>query len=141
MWLFAGVGVLYILYQAVSRNYEQVLFSRCDVRGVWPMFRHYFLGGRKPDIHQSYNPLQKLAYTTALLLGAVSVITGIALYKPVQLQWLVSSLGGFQWVRFEHFMAMIGFLFFIPGHLTMVAIHGRDNLMSIFSGWKLERGS
>ena len=42
---------------------------------------------------------QKLAYTTALALGAVVAVTGLALYKPVQLSWLVQVLGGFRLVR------------------------------------------
>ncbi len=138
MWLFAATGVLYILFQIVSRNYRQVLFARSDARGVWPMFRHYFLFKPKPRVVESYNPLQKLAYTSVILLGSVSVITGVALYKPVQLGWLVGILGGFRWVRLEHFIAMLGFLSFIPGHLLMVAIHGWSNFASMFSGWKSE---
>jgi len=139
MWLFAGAGFVYAISQAVTRNYKQVLFSPSDIDGVWPMFRHYFLRDPKPVVDQSYNPLQKLAYTIALLLGAFSLLTGVALYKPAQLHLLLWLLGGFQWVRFEHFMAMIGLLSFIPGHLIMVAIHGWANFASMLYGWKLER--
>jgi thiosulfate reductase cytochrome b subunit len=114
MWLFAGAGVLYVVYEIWSRNYRQVLFARSDLRGIWPMLRHYFLFGPKPRVVEAYNPLQKLAYTTAILLGMLSLVTGVALYKPVQFHWLVWLLGGFQWVRFEHFIAMIGLLSFIP---------------------------
>ena len=139
MWLFAGAGVAYAISQAATRNYKQVLFSTSDIDGVWPMFRHYFLRGPQPVVDQSYNSLQKLAYTIALLLGAVSLLTGLALYKPARLHSLVWLLGGFQWVRFEHFLAMIGLLSFIPGHLIMVAIHGWANFTSMVYGWKLER--
>jgi len=138
MWLFAGTGLLYVVYQIWSRNYQQVLFAPSDVRGVWPMFRHYFFFKPKPLIVESYNPLQKLAYTIAIMLGMLSVVTGVALYKPVQFHWLVWLLGGFRWVRLEHFLAMIGLLSFIPGHLLMVAIHGWSNFASMFSGWKGE---
>lgn len=135
MWVFAGAGGLYVVYQALSGNYRQVLFSPQDVRGVWPMFRHYFLFGPKPQISDSYNPLQKLAYTTVILLGLLSLITGIALSKPVQFAWLLSVLGGFRLVRLEHLLAMAGLLAFIPGHLIMVSIHGWNNFASMFSGW------
>jgi thiosulfate reductase cytochrome b subunit len=138
MWIFGGAGALYVMYQIISRNYKQVLFSTSDAAGVWPMFRHYFFFGPKPAMNQSYNPLQKLAYTIAILLGAVSLITGIALSKPVQLGWLVWFLGGFRMARMEHFIAMLGFLSFIPGHLIMVAIHGWSNFASMFTGWKSE---
>ena len=74
----------------------------------------------------------------AILLGMLSVVTGVALYKPVQFHWLVWLPGGFQWVRLEHFVALIGLLSFIPGHLLMVAIHGWSNFASMFSGFKSE---
>jgi Ni,Fe-hydrogenase I cytochrome b subunit len=51
------------------------------------MVRHYVLFGPKPANRETYNPLQKLAYTIALLLIAVSLVTGFALYKPVRLWW------------------------------------------------------
>jgi thiosulfate reductase cytochrome b subunit len=140
MWLFTAVGVAYVLYQFVSGNYRQVLPNRTDFRGVWPMFRHYFLFGSKPTLRETYNPLQKLGYTAVVLCGVMSVITGVALYKPVQLAWLVSLLGGFQMARLEHFIAMIGFVAFIPGHLAMVAIHGWSNFASMFTGWKRRTG-
>jgi len=139
MWIFAGTGLLYVVYQIPSRNYRQVLFAPADFRGIWPMLRHYFLFGPKPQINQSYNSLQKLAYTTTIFLGGVSLVTGIALYKPVQFAGLVRLLGGFRLVRLEHFMAMLGFLTFIPGHLIMVAIHGWNNFASMLSGWRLRQ--
>jgi thiosulfate reductase cytochrome b subunit len=80
------------------------------------------------------DPAQKLAYTTALALGAVLVITGFALYKPVQLSWLVATLGGLRLTRIWHFAAMAGLLAFIPGHLLMVAIHGWSNFASMWTG-------
>jgi thiosulfate reductase cytochrome b subunit len=86
-WLLATAMVIYFTYQVVSGNARQVLFARPDARGVWPMVRYYMLVGPKPDMTETYNPLQKLAYTIALLLIVVSLVTGFALYKPVQLSW------------------------------------------------------
>lgn len=137
-WLFLGAGSLYVVYQAVSGNYRQVLVGRADVRGLLPMVRHYFFFGPKPPQIATYNPLQKLAYTTALGLGAVLVITGLALYKPVQLSWLVAAFGGFRLTRVWHFTAMCGLLGFVPGHLVMVAIHGWANFASMWAGGKHE---
>ena len=94
-WLFVVSGAVYVLYQLTTGNYRQVLFVRRDVAGVWPMVRHYFLFAPKPPQNATYNALQKLAYTTALALGVVLIVTGFALYKPVQLSPLVSLLGGF----------------------------------------------
>ena len=135
-WLLMAAGLAYVVYQASSLNYRQVLFVASDVRGVWPMVRHYFFFGPKPPDRGTYNPLQKLAYTTVIGLAAVLVMTGLALYKPVQLAWLVSALGGFRWVRVWHFAAMCGVLGFIPGHLVMVALHGWSNFASMWTGSK-----
>jgi Ni/Fe-hydrogenase b-type cytochrome subunit len=135
-WLLIASLVVYLVYQAISGNRRQVQFVPGDVPGVWPMARHYFLFGPKPKLRETYNPLQKLAYTTAIGLMVLSVLTGLALYKPVQLSWLVWMLGGFQFVRIWHFLAMVGLLAFIPGHLVMVAIHGWSNFAAMWTGWK-----
>jgi len=133
-WLFLATGTVYVVYQAATRNYQQVLFSRADVRGVWPMMRHCFFFGPRPAHGGTYNPLQKLAYTTAIGLGLILTVTGAALYKPVQLSGVVWSLGGMRLTRTWHFAAMIGLLGFIPGHLIMVALHGWSNFASMWSG-------
>jgi Ni/Fe-hydrogenase b-type cytochrome subunit len=135
-WLLAAAMVVYFGYQVVSGNGRQVLFAARDVRGVWPMVRHYFFFGPKPDVTETYNPLQKLAYSVALFLIVVSLVTGFALYKPVQLSWLVYGLGGFRMTRIWHFAAMCGLLAFIPGHLVMVAIHGWRNFAGMWTGGK-----
>jgi thiosulfate reductase cytochrome b subunit len=113
-WIFIGAGLTYVMYQAASGNYRQLMFGRSGI----------------------YNPLQKLAYTIVLALGAVLVVTGLALYKPVQLSFLVTMLGGFRLTRVWHFAAMVGLLTFIPGHLVMVAIHGWANFASMWTGSK-----
>ena len=58
------------------------------------------------------------------------------MWKPVQLAPLVELCGGFGWVRLWHFLAMCGFLAFVPGHLLMVALHGWNNLRAMLTGWK-----
>ena len=63
--------------QVASGRYRMVLFVPRDIPGVWPMARHYFLRGPKPAVDQPYNPLQKLAYTTTMLLGALSLVTRV----------------------------------------------------------------
>jgi len=135
-WLLTVAMAVYFTFQIVSGHGRQVLFVRRDVRGVWPMARHYFLFGPKPDVAETYNPLQKLAYSIALLLILVSLVTGFALYKPVQLSWLVYGLGGFRLTRIWHFAAMCGLLAFVPGHLVMVAIHGWRNFAGMWTGGK-----
>jgi Ni/Fe-hydrogenase b-type cytochrome subunit len=138
MWFFAASGILYIAYQLLSGHYRTVLFTPRDIPGVWPMARHYFLFGPKPPATGQYNPLQKLAYTSSVAFGALSLLTGVVLYEPTQFSWLAFLFGGFHLTRIWHFAAMCGFLAFIPGHLIMVVLHGWSNFFSMLSGWKRE---
>lgn len=136
MWIFIGTGLIYAIAQVVSGHYKTVLFVPSDISGVWPMARHYFLRGPKPPDTQQYNPLQKLVYTQTLLMGVLSTLTGLVLYKPAQFSPIAAIFGGFHATRIWHFIAMCGFLAFIPGHLIMVAIHGWSNFSAMFTGWK-----
>jgi Ni/Fe-hydrogenase b-type cytochrome subunit len=138
MWIYIATGLFYLGYQMFSLNYRQVLFMPSDVRGVWPMARHYFFFGPKPAATAAYNPLQKLAYTSAIGLGALSVLTGFAVWKPVQFSWLAWLMGGFHLARLWHFVVMWAILFFLLGHLVMVVIHGWNNFVSMFTGWKTD---
>jgi Ni/Fe-hydrogenase b-type cytochrome subunit len=136
MWIFAAAGVLYLVSQAVSGHFRTVLFMPRDLPGVWPMARHYFLFGPKPPAVSQYNPLQKLAYTSTLFFGAISLLTGLVMYKPVQLSTLGWLFGGYHSARLIHFLAMCAMLGFIPGHLIMVVLHGWDNFASMVTGWR-----
>jgi thiosulfate reductase cytochrome b subunit len=136
MWFFVASGIFYLLYQVISGHFRQMLFMPRDVRGVWPMARHYFLFGPKPAVKEPYNPLQKLAYTSTVAFGALSLLSGIVLFKPAQFSALAWMMGGFHLARLWHFLALCGFLAFIPGHLIMVALHGWSNFASMFTGWK-----
>ena len=136
MWIYIATGLLYLGYQLFSGNYKQVLFLRRDLAGVCPMLRHYFLFGPKPPAREAYNPLQKHAYTTAIILGILSVATGLAIWKPVQFSWLAWMMGGFHLARVWHFAIMWALLAFVFGHLVMVVLHGWNNFVSMFTGWK-----
>ena len=115
-----GTGLVYVGYQIFSVNYKQALFVRRDLPGVWPMVRHYFFFGSKPFAREAYNALQKQAYSSAIGLGVLSVLTGLAIWKPVQLLWLARIMGGFHWARLWHFLIMWAMLAFVFGHLVMV---------------------
>jgi Ni/Fe-hydrogenase b-type cytochrome subunit len=135
-WIYVATGVFYVAYQIFSGNYRQPLIARKDLPGVWPMIRHYFFFGRKPAQTEVYNPLQKMAYTSAIVLGLLSILTGIVLYNPVQFSLLASLMGGFHLARLWHFCVLCALLFFVLGHLIMVILHGWNNFASMLTGWK-----
>ena len=122
MWIYLGTGLVYVAYQIFSGNYRQVLFVRRDLPGVWPMVRHYFFFGPKPPVTEAYNPLQKHAYTSAIGLGVLSVLSGIAIWKPVQLAPLTHLLGGYDTARYVHFFAMAAIVLFLMIHIVMAIL-------------------
>ena len=135
-WIYVATGVFYVAYQIFSGNYRQPLIARKDLPGVWPMIRHYFFFGRKPAQTEVYNPLQKMAYTSAIVLGLLSILTGIVLYNPVQFSLLASLMGGFHLARLWHLCVLCAMLLFVMGHLIMVILHGWNNFTSMLTGSK-----
>jgi len=136
MWIYMATGVIYLVYQLFSGHYRQVLFVPRDIPGIWPMVRHYFFFGPKPPATEAYNSLQKQAYTGALVLGVLSVLTGLVIWKPVQFSWLGWFMGGYHYARIWHFAILWAFVLFIFGHLVMVVLHGWNNFASMLTGWK-----
>ena len=102
-WLFAATGIVYVSYLAASGHWRHVVLRFDEVPGVWPMVRHYVGLGAEPTLREAYNPLQKLAYSSTLFLGALAVATGVLLAKPVQCAPIVDALGGYAAIRMYHF--------------------------------------
>jgi Ni/Fe-hydrogenase b-type cytochrome subunit len=136
MWIYMATGLIYLGYQLFSGHYKQVLFVPRDLPGIWPMARHYFFFGPKPPATEAYNSLQKQAYTGALILSVLSVLTGLVVWKPVQFSLLGKLMGGFHYARIWHFAITWAMILFIFGHLVMVLLHGWNNFMSMLTGWK-----
>ena len=131
MWIFAGGGLLYVDLQAAVGHFRTVLFMPRDLPGVWPMARHYFFRTEAQWSGQ-YNPLQKLAYTSATCLGALLLFTGVFMYKPVQLSFIGVLFGGFYGARVLHFGACAACSPSSLGTSSWWRLHGWNNLQSIF---------
>jgi thiosulfate reductase cytochrome b subunit len=98
-----AVGLVYVLYLAGSGEWRSLLFRPRDVPGALAMTQYYLHLRAEHPPQGKHNPLQKLAYTSIVLVGALAVLSGFAMYKPVQLAWLTTLFGGFQLARFWHF--------------------------------------
>ncbi|MFL5517774.1 MAG: cytochrome b/b6 domain-containing protein, partial [Gemmatimonadales bacterium] len=75
------------------------------------------------------------AYTAIVLLGALSVLSGFAIYKPVQLAWLTSLFGGYELARYWHFWAVWIFIAFTLLHVMLVLLVDPASLRAMISGW------
>ncbi len=137
MWLFVLNGLIWILYNLLAKHGRQTtLFRWRDRTGILPMVLYYLRIRKEHPPTKKYNALQKLAYTSVPLLAIGGIMSGIAIYWPVQFSSLGSLFGGYDTARGLHFFFMMTLVLFFIGHLVMVAIAGWDNFVSIITGWK-----
>lgn len=61
-------------------------------------------------------------YWLVLIMGVLVVVSGLAIWKPVQFQGLVALLGGFDFARWVHFGAMTAIGAFVVVHLVLVVL-------------------
>jgi thiosulfate reductase cytochrome b subunit len=66
-----------------------------------------------------YNAIQRLFYVGVILAGVVVVLSGLAIWKPVQLWWLAALFGGYDFARYVHFFAMATIVGFLIVHVVM----------------------
>jgi thiosulfate reductase cytochrome b subunit len=139
MWLFAINGALYVLYLAFSGAWRFLLPKRGSFRHAWLTVLHDLHLRKEPPPPDGYNGAQRFAYTGVVVMGLGSLITGLAIYKPMQLSGLAGLLGGYTAARFEHFWLMIGFLAFFAVHVAQVIRAGWNNFRSMITGRELVR--
>jgi len=135
MWPLAGVGLLYLGYLVKSGEWRALLFRPRDVRGALDMTRYYLRLRRDHPPQRKHNPLQKLAYSSIVVLGALAVLTGIAIYKPLQFAWLTAVFGGFQATRYWHFWTVWIFVAFTLTHVLLVFVVDPASLRAMITGW------
>jgi thiosulfate reductase cytochrome b subunit len=125
MWLLVANGLVYVvLGLATGRLRRQLLPVRpADVvRDVAAA-----LAGRlSRDDLARYNAAQKALYAGVLLAGVVIVASGLAMWKPVQLQELAALLGGYEGARLVHFFAMAAIVLFLVVHVVMALLVPRS---------------
>lgn len=120
MWLLVGNALVYLAYGLLGRHF---------MRSFLPLSAAAILRDMKEAMtfrlsHKlgTYNAVQRLLYIVVLLLGVLAVASGLALWKPVQLQALADLLGGYEAARRIHFLAMAGIVGFTVIHLALVAL-------------------
>ena len=70
--------------------------------------------------------MQKLLYLGVILAGVVIVLSGLAIWKPIQLQELTALFGGYEAARYVHFLAMAAIVAFVVVHVVMALIVPRS---------------
>ena len=134
MWFFALNGFLYVIYTVVSGEWRDLVPERKSFGEAFQVAL-YDLKLRKTMPPQGkYNGAQRVTYTAIVVMGLGSLLTGLSIYRPTQVAWLTSLLGGYQMARFEHFWLTMGYLAFFVVHIAQVARAGWNNFRSMVTG-------
>jgi thiosulfate reductase cytochrome b subunit len=131
MWLLAVNVAIYLGYGLASGHIRRRLFP-LRPRDIW---RDANLALRFRLMHSGpeYNAVQRLVYVLVGCGIALAIVSGLAIWKPVQLYPVTFALGGYEIARRVHFLAMSGIVAFIILHLALVAIVPRT-LRSMITG-------
>ena len=93
MWLFAINGLLYVGYTFWSGEWRELVPNRQTLGEAWQVVLHDLRIRKQPLPRRKFNGAQRLAYTGVVAMGAGSLLTGLAIYKPVQVAWLTALPG------------------------------------------------
>ncbi|WP_255556781.1 cytochrome b/b6 domain-containing protein [Sodalis sp. dw_96] len=118
MWALAANGLIYLSWGLASGHFRRD-FLPVNPGSLWRDLRAA-LAFRLRHNPGEYNAVQKAFYLFVLLCGLVLVLSGLSIWKPVQLSWLVALFGGFDRARYVHFFAMSAIGAFVLIHLVMV---------------------
>ncbi|MBF6568017.1 MAG: cytochrome b/b6 domain-containing protein [Candidatus Binataceae bacterium] len=136
-WFLVLNGLIYVAYLFASGEWRRRVFiPQRDLAGAVRMFAFYTRLTRTPPATDFYNGLQRLAYSSVIAIGIAMILSGLAIYKPVQLHWLTALFGGYDGARVFHFAGLCLLGMFVAIHLIMAAAHPREIVKLINGGAK-----
>jgi len=118
MWLLAVNGLIYVVLGLATGRFRRKLFP-IRPGDVIADAGAALRGKLAHDDLSVYNAVQKLLYLGVILAGIVIVLSGLAIWKLVQLQELTAVFGGYDAARYVHFFAMASIVGFIVIHVIM----------------------
>jgi thiosulfate reductase cytochrome b subunit len=125
MWLLVVNGLVYLALGLATGRFRRKLTPirpgdvAADVKAA-------LTGKLAHDDLSVYNAVQKLLYLGVILAGVVIVLSGLAIWKPIQLQELTAVFGGYEAARYVHFLAMAAIVGFLVVHVLMSLIVPRS---------------
>jgi thiosulfate reductase cytochrome b subunit len=121
MWLLAVNGLVYLVLGVLTGRFRRKLVP-IHPADVLSDARAALTGKLNHDDLSVYNAVQKLLYLGVILAGIVIVLSGLAIWKPVQLQELTALFGGYDAARYVHFFAMATIVGFLIVHVIMALV-------------------
>ncbi|TMJ43022.1 MAG: cytochrome b/b6 domain-containing protein [Alphaproteobacteria bacterium] len=118
MWLLAVNGLIYVVLGVATGRFRRMLVP-IRPREVLADTKAALARNLSYDDLSIYNAVQKLLYLGIILVSIVIVLSGLAIWKPVQLQELAAAFGGYTAARYVHFFAMAAIVAFLLIHVIM----------------------
>jgi thiosulfate reductase cytochrome b subunit len=139
MWIFLANGIAYVLFLALSGEWRFLVPHKRSLKDAVQvtLVDLHLRKGLPPQT--KYNGAQRIAYTAVILMGLGMLLTGLAIYKPTQLHWLTTLLGGYEMARWLHFWITMAFIGFFLVHVGQVIMAGWNNFRSMVSGLEIKR--
>src|ERR1700720_5049308 len=132
MWIFVLNGIAYLSYGIATGRFRRKLFP-ISVTGFIATVGDALRFRLSHDDLTHYNAVQKILYLGVMLIGILIVISGLALWKPVQFSELANLFGSFQTIRLVHFFCMTAIVAFILVHVTLALLVPRS-LVAMLTG-------
>ena len=132
MWIIFLNGIAYVTYGFMTGRFRRMLLP---IR--WNELIHTVRDALRfklsHDDPTKYNTVQKLLYVGVISAGVMVVLSGLAIWKPVQFSELYFLLGDFQTARLVHFLCMVAIVLFLIVHVALALIVP-SSLVSMFTG-------
>ncbi len=138
MWLLVLNGLAYLVYGVVTGRFRERLLP-IRVADVVQTVRDTLRFKIAHEDLTVYNAVQKLLYIVVILAGISQVVTGLAIWKPVQFSGLVALLGGFQGARLIHFAGMAVIVGFLVVHVALALLVPQTLWAMLTGGPRLSR--
>jgi Ni/Fe-hydrogenase b-type cytochrome subunit len=134
MWLLVVNGLIYLSFIYLHGEWRDLVPRRGIVHDTVEMIKFYLFVRKDHPRQGKHNALQRMTYFALPLIGVMAVVTGIAIWKPIELAPLTTLMGGYVWARYWHFWAMLLLVALSAVHIFMVFTVDPYSLRSITTG-------
>lgn len=137
MWILMLNGLAYLAYGFVSGRFRRMLWPIRPGEVVREALAALTFKLKHTDLTH-YNAVQKVLYVGVIAVIIVQVITGLAIWKPVQFSGLITLFGGFQGARLAHFIGMALIVGFMLVHVALALLVPKTILAMLTGGPRID---
>lgn len=140
MWVLTLNGLAYLVYGALSGRFRRLLLPIRPGEVIREALAALRFRLPHADITR-YNAVQKTLYVGVIAVIGLQVVSGLALWKPVQFSFLVALFGDFQAARLVHFLGMTAICLFLIVHVVLALLVPRTLLAMLTGGPRLDEAA